>query len=98
MKLGIVFGLFMFAVVISATTATYDITTPEVGITCVQVDNIFGGRTPAGCYKGDITKDDNCLDVKATVKYQHEGTVLYFDNDTCIGGKTPKISNVSYSL
>jgi len=45
-------------------------THPAPGLTCIWVKSIWGKKTAAGCYTGDIRKPDNKFDTQATQKYQ----------------------------
>lgn len=44
---------------------------PEIGITCIEVHALISNKlVPAGCYTGDVTKEDNKFNQAATEKYQ----------------------------
>lgn len=84
--------LAVYLLVFTFYRAEIKVTYPEKDISCVEVETLFGSTfAPAGCFRGDIYKDDNCLDVKATVKYQQKGGVIFFEDDTCKEVKTPAI-------
>jgi len=73
MKKRYIIGMLVTLVVyitVSIATSECILSTPEKGITCVEVENMFGTRVPAGCFTGDVTKDDNEFNVAATEKYQ----------------------------
>ena len=51
--------------------STVNVTTPELGITCIEAEGIFGDKVPAGCYKGNIKEIGNKINHSATCKYQN---------------------------
>ena len=63
----IMIGSFFF---MGTKAKTYK-TTPEKGITCIEVGGIWKDRkAPAGCFSGDINSSDVKFESETTRKYQ----------------------------
>ena len=74
--------LFITYLVVMIKTTETIFTTPEKDITCVKVKGILG-TTETGCYRGNIHKSNNCIDLKMTYKHQPNAIILYFEKDLC---------------
>jgi hypothetical protein len=76
MKTILISSLLLSAFLVRVATSEVIVNKPEKGITCIHASNLIGsGRTPAGCYSGDI-HGDNKLDQIATNKYQPNAIVI----------------------